>query len=110
VPFGDLIVLFISVETLVKMSTTCSRLGLFIIVLTMLMGLSSAGNCSQYSSPDMDDYWEAVGRCPACTGTEGCGYCMSTLLCSEGNSEGPDGYWCSAEKWAFGSEEKCPGK
>lgn len=98
------------VVTMLASSSSSSRLGVFMMVLSTLLGLSAAGNCSQYSSPDMDDYWEAVGRCPACTGTDGCGYCMSTLLCSEGSSEGPDGYWCAPEKWAYGSDGGCPGE
>lgn len=50
---------------------------------------------------------DALGRCPACTGFEKCGYCLSTLQCVEGNAAGPlDKSPCPS--WSYASDG-CPG-
>lgn len=63
-------------------------------------------NCSSYSSLADEEFWDAVSRCPVCADLPNCGYCMSTLQCSEGTSLGPsNGSPCPS--WTFDGST-CP--
>jgi hypothetical protein len=49
-----------------------------------------------------------AAKCSSCLGTNGCGYCLSTLRCVEGSDGGPsDGSPCP--NWVFETSE-CPGE
>jgi hypothetical protein len=52
-------------------------------------------------------YRDAVGKCPACTAADNCGYCLSTLQCLEGTESGPLNQ-SPCPSWSF-QETGCPG-
>ena len=62
------------------------------------------------SKIQLDDFVhrEQVGKCDECTTDQNCGYCLSTLTCMTGNSNGPAG-GTPCPNWLFNTE-KCPGK
>ena len=83
--------------------------GAFVVVwLGIAEHCSAIGNvsCSQFSSRDLDDYWESVGRCPSCTNLESCGFCESSLQCLDGAESGPSGN-IPCLTWSF-QEISCP--
>ena len=48
-----------------------------------------------------------AAKCGGCVGTAGCGYCLSTLRCVEGDAAGPsDGSPCPS--WVHGDATSCP--
>jgi len=68
--------------------------------------ISSHLTCKDFNGDDKDDYWREVSNCDGCLAIDGCGYCLSTLTCSEGSIFGPsDGSPCP--NWAT-SSERCP--
>lgn len=85
---------------------------LFIVSICILLlrvnnATTTSDSCVQYSAKDTDEYWDAVGKCPVCASNQGCGFCMSSLQCLEGNDNGPiNGLPCSS--WSF-SNITCPG-
>ena len=53
-------------------------------------------------------YRTEVSKCGLCLGLKGCGYCLSTLRCMDGDHEGPlDGSPCPS--WIV-DDAGCPGK
>jgi len=78
-----------------------------ILLLCVNNATTTSDSCAQYSAKDTDEYWDAVGKCPSCTSKPGCGFCMSSLQCLEGNDNGPiNGLPCSS--WSS-SNTTCPG-
>ena len=78
-----------------------------IILLCVNNASTTSETCIQYSAKDTDEYWDAVGKCPSCTSITGCGFCMSSLQCLEGNDKGPtNGLPCSSCSF---SNVTCPG-
>ena len=63
--------------------------------------------CSQHSAQDSDDFWVSVARCTACTQTNGCGFCQSTLQCLSGDAEGPSSGLQSCPSWSY-TTDTCP--
>lgn len=82
-------------------------LNVFIFILILCLNVTTSSTCNQYSAKDSDEYWDAVSKCPECTNIIGCGFCMSSLQCLEGNDKGPTADLpCSS--WSF-SNNSCPG-
>ena len=78
-----------------------------ILLLCVNNATTTSDSCAQFSAKDTDEYWDAVGKCPSCTSKPGCGFCMSSLQCLEGNDNGPiNGLPCSS--WSS-SNTTCPG-
>ena len=62
--------------------------------------------CSSLNSLEDRPYWTEVATCTPCASLSGCGYCLSTLACVEGDDSGPsdgspcpecDCAWCASE-------------
>ena len=68
--------------------------------------INAAKNCSQYSSAENDSYWDAVGKCSVCNTDDECGFCLSTLECLLGTSEGPLNE-IPCPEWTY-NQESCP--
>ncbi len=63
-------------------------------------------SCEELSSSESDSYWDAIGRCDTCNGQAGCGFCLSTLQCLTGSTDGPsDGSPCPS--WTY-DNASCP--
>ena len=68
---------------------------------------SFVSECSDYGNRE-DTYWNEVSKCGGCVSNKGCGYCLSTLNCVEGSSDGPlDRSPCPT--WLY-NETLCPGE
>ena len=51
--------------------------------------------CNTFNSNADGTYWDEVQNCTSCAAAQGCGFCLSTLQCVEGDSLGPlDGSPC----------------
>ena len=82
--------------------------GMFVFVLWCKSAYASGyvDPCSEFSSQESDDYWQAVSRCTKCNALPNCGYCLSTLQCVEGAKSGAfNGVSCPS--WTY-EEDHCP--
>ena len=62
--------------------------------------------CSSLNSLEDRPYWTEVATCTPCASLSGCGYCLSTLACVEGDDSGPsDGSPCP--EW-ISKSDACP--
>ncbi len=62
---------------------------LFVVLLALPDHAASGSLCDGFNDGvDGSSYWEQVANCTACAGTPSCGFCLSTLLCSAGDSHG----------------------
>ena len=56
---------------------------------------SVAAECAAFNDNLDGSYWDEVKNCSSCAQHQGCGYCLSTLQCVEGDALGPlDGSPC----------------
>lgn len=89
--------------------TKCTRI-LTVVMLVLLLDIESAlaTQCSSFNDGIDGPYWDKVAMCGGCLDTAGCGYCLSTLECMDGDSIGPkDGSSCPS--W-ISSKDECPVK
>ena len=64
--------------------------------------------CSTFNQEQSEGYWSEVKNCSACASTNGCGFCLSSLLCLRGDNIGPsDGTPCPS--WVNSiAQNECP--
>ena len=80
-----------------------------LVLFMCYVGVKAESLCDAYVSEVEGSYWDEVGKCPQCTATPGCGYCLSTLRCMDGDADGPTEGHCP--DWIFGRHiGSCPGK
>jgi hypothetical protein len=62
---------------------------LLVVLIALPNHASSVSLCDGFNDGvDGSSYWEQVANCTSCAGTPSCGFCLSTLLCSAGDSHG----------------------
>ena len=77
-----------------------------VIAIARNINHAAAETCASHNSLEDRPYWTEVASCTPCTATVGCGYCLSTLACVEGDESGPsDGSPCP--EW-ISKSSACP--
>ena len=85
------------------------------LVLLLLVGVltreTQAATCASFNDGVEKPYWQEVATCGSCISQSGCGYCMSTLRCMDGDRNGPSNNVACPNWISQGAEvSSCPGE
>jgi hypothetical protein len=76
---------------------------------SVYLGARAASICSSYTDEIDGPYWTEIASCNPCIAEAGCGYCLSTLSCVEGDDLGP--FVGPCPDWVTtNTVATCPGK